>query len=332
MIHSSPSLRSTPPDLCESLRKRPQPGNHSSLWRISLILLLMTLLPGGLADRAAAQDSLPPVGIPGDQSAAAQTPAAGVDSEDAASSGEPRLTVDAPFNGQTFSTRVLEMVQSLSYFSIPFALATLIAIWFIVERIVVLRRGRVVPKPFVQRFIKLIEEGELTREEALQICEDNGSPIALVFAHGIRKWGKASVEVEQAMIDGGERQVAALSKHLRIINGVATITPLLGLLGTVWGMLESFNKIASAGAMGRTEELASGIALALVTTACGLLIAIPCLVVYMYLTSRIDSLVSEMDDLAMKVVYNISAEGIAERNSRPNKSKNAGDAGQKKTG
>lgn len=332
MIHSSPSLRSTPPDLCESLRKQPQPGNHSSLWRISLILLLMTLLPGGLADRAAAQDSLPPVGIPGDQSAAAQTPAAGVDSEDAASSGEPRLTVDAPFNGQTFSTRVLEMVQSLSYFSIPFALATLIAIWFIVERIVVLRRGRVVPKPFVQRFIKLIEEGELTRDEALQICEDNGSPIALVFAHGIRKWGKASVEVEQAMIDGGERQVAALSKHLRIINGVATITPLLGLLGTVWGMLESFNKIASAGAMGRTEELASGIALALVTTACGLLIAIPCLVVYMYLTSRIDSLVSEMDDLAMKVVYNISAEGIAERNSRPNKSKNAGDAGQKKTG
>lgn len=304
---------------------------RSTLLRPFIVLFMFALFLSSISGIATAQESLPPVGLPGDQ--APSSPSTGTEaSGEGADSEEPRLTVDAPFSGQTISTRVLEMVQSLSYFAIPFALATLIAIWFIVERIVVLRRGRVVPKPFVQRFIKLIEEGELTRDEALQICEENGSPIALVFAHGIRKWGKSSVEVEQAMIDGGERQVAALSKHLRIINGVATITPLLGLLGTVWGMLESFNKIASAGAMGRTEELASGIALALVTTAVGLIIAIPCLVVYMYLTSRIDSLVAEMDDLAMKVVYNISAEGIAERSSRPSKPKNAGETGQKRTG
>lgn len=233
-------------------------------------------------------------------------------------------------NAQTAATRILEMVQSLSYFAIPFALATLIAIWFTVERIVVLRRGRVIPKPFARRFLKLLDEGELDKEEALQICEENGSPLALVFAHGVRKWGKASVEVEQAMIDGGERQVSGLRKHLRVINGVASIAPLIGLLGTVWGMLESFNKIAAAGAMGNTEELASGIALALVTTATGLIIAIPCLVVYMYLSGRVDTLVMEMDDLAMKVVHNISAEGIAEKNSRPRKSKSDGDPGQKK--
>ncbi|WP_437230912.1 MotA/TolQ/ExbB proton channel family protein [Planctomicrobium sp. SH661] len=230
----------------------------------------------------------------------------------------------------SFATRTLELVQSLSYFAIPFAIASLLAIWFTVERVVVLRRGRVIPKPFVQRFLKLIEEGELNKDEALQVCDENGSPIAMVFAHGVRKWGKSSVEVEQAMIDGGERQVAALRKHLRVINGVATITPLLGLLGTVWGMLESFSKIASAGAMGRTDELASGIALALVTTAAGLLIAIPCLVVYMYLSGKVDSLVMEMDDLAMQVVQNISAEGIAERNSRPKRTKDSGDSGQKK--
>jgi len=233
---------------------------------------------------------------------------------------------------QTFATRILEMANSLSYFAIPFALATLLAIWFTVERVVVLRRGRVVPRPFVLRFLKLLDEGELDRDEALQICEENGSPVAMVFAHGVRKWGKSSVEVEQAMIDGGERQVSSLRKHLRVINGVASISPLLGLLGTVWGMLESFDKIAQAGAMGNTQELASGIALALVTTAAGLIIAIPCLVVYMYLSGRVDALVMEMDDLAMKVVHNISAEGIAEKNSRPRrgKEKDTSEPSQKK--
>ncbi|SFJ39438.1 MotA/TolQ/ExbB proton channel family protein [Planctomicrobium piriforme] len=227
------------------------------------------------------------------------------------------------------ATVILQMVRSLSYFSVPFALATLIAIWFITERIVVLRRGRVIPKPFVRRFLKLLEEGELNRDEALQICDENGSPVAVVFAHGVRKWGKPSVEVEQAIIDGGEREVNDLRTHLRVINGVATISPLLGLLGTVWGMLESFDKIASAGAMGNTQELAAGIALALVTTAAGLIIAIPCLTAYMYLAGKIDSLVMEMDDLGQKVVLLISAEGLAERSARPRKAKETAE-GQKK--
>ncbi len=243
---------------------------------------------------------------------------------------EPSAPAKSLMGADSVATMILEMFHSLSFFSVPFALATLIAIWFSVERIVVLRRGRVIPRPFVQRFLKLIEEGELDKDEALQVCEENGSPVALVFAHGVRKWGKPSVEVEQAIIDGGERQVSELRKHLRVLNGVATITPLLGLLGTVWGMLESFNKIAEAGAMGKTDDLAAGIALALVTTVAGLVIAIPTLVVHLYLSGRVDGLVMEMDDLAQKVVFAISAEGLAERSSRPRKIAKEGDGSQKK--
>lgn len=216
-------------------------------------------------------------------------------------------------------TNIIEIFLSLNYWIVPFGLATLISIWFTTERIVVLRRGRVIPKPFVQRFLKLLEEGELDKEEALEICEENGSPVAMVFAHGVRKWGKPSVEVEQAIIDGGERQVSSLRRHLRVINGVATVTPLIGLLGTVWGMLESFNQISVAGAMGNTEQLASGIALALVTTAAGLIVAIPSLIVYMYLSGRVDDLVMRMDDLAQRVVINISAESLAEQQMNPRK-------------
>ncbi len=221
----------------------------------------------------------------------------------------------APGSG-ALPTNLIEIAKALGYWLIPFVLATLIALWFSTERLVVLRRGRVIPKPFVERFLKHLEDRTIGREEALDICEDNGSPIAMIFAHGVRKWGKPSVEVEQAIIDGGERQVSSLRTHLSVINGVATVSPLLGLLGTVWGMLQAFNNIAAAGAMGSTTVLAGGIALALLTTAAGLVIAIPALIIYMYLSGRVDLLVMEMDELAQSVVESISAEALAPR-ARP---------------
>ncbi|MFO1094029.1 MAG: MotA/TolQ/ExbB proton channel family protein [Planctomycetaceae bacterium] len=220
-------------------------------------------------------------------------------------------------------TTIIELFRALDVWTVPFAALTIIAVWVAADRIVVLRRGRVIPKPFVKRFLRLLDAGELDPAEALQICLDNDSPVAHVFAHGIRKWGKPSVEVEQAIIDGGERQVSALRKHLRILNGTATISPLLGLLGTVWGMLGAFRDVSSKAAAGGMEQLGSDIALALATTAAGLMIAIPALTVYMYLTARIDSLVMEMDDLSQQVVQCVSAEALAERAQRPRRPKTA---------
>jgi biopolymer transport protein ExbB len=213
-------------------------------------------------------------------------------------------------------TNIVEMIHSLGVWVYPFAALSLVTVWSTVERFVMLRRSRVIPKPFVQRFLKLVEAGELEKEEAHQVCEENESPIAMIFAHGVRKWGKTSVEVEQAIIDGGERQVASLRSNLRVLSGAYTVGPLLGLLGTVWGMLISFEKIANSGAMGNSQQLAAGIALALVTTAAGLAIAIPAIIIYMYLVGKVDSLVMEMDDLSQRLVNSISAEALAERASR----------------
>lgn len=205
-----------------------------------------------------------------------------------------------------------EFAEALGwYFLAPFALASFIAIWFGIERLIVLRRGRVIPRAFVERFLDHMEQGKLDPDSALQLCEENGSPVAEVFAHGVRKWGKPSVEVEQAIIDGGERQVSQLRRHLRVLNGVSTVTPLLGLLGTVVGMIMAFNDIASGDAMGKPEQLALGIAMALLTTAVGLTIAIPALILYLYLSSRVDALVMEMDLLAQNVVHLISYEALA---------------------
>lgn len=192
-------------------------------------------------------------------------------------------------------------------------MASIISLWFGLERMVALRWGRVIPRAFVDRFLQHLEQGKLTPETALRLCEENNSPMSEVFAHGVRKWGKTSVEVEQAIIDGGERQVSQLRTHLRIINGVATIAPLLGLLGTVFGMIMAFNELAQGSDVDRGERLAYGIGVALITTAAGLIVAIPSLVLYMYLSGRVDRLVMDMDQLAQKVVNLISAEALASR-------------------
>lgn len=196
-----------------------------------------------------------------------------------------------------------------------FVLASLMAVWFSIERLVVLRRGRVIPKPFVERFLDHLRQRKIDQHEALKICQENGSPVAHIFAHGVRKWGKPSVEVEQAIIDGGERQVSQLRKHLRVLNGVATVSPLIGLFGTVIGMIQAFVAIeANAAASGgdpQKLQLAIGIAQALLTTAAGLAVAIPALIIYMFLAGRVDALVVQMDDLGQDVVHLISAEGLS---------------------
>lgn len=198
-------------------------------------------------------------------------------------------------------------------FLLAFVCCSVVTLWIVIERLIVLRRGRVIPRHFVDRFIENLEQGTLEPEKALSLCEEHGSPVAAMFAHGIRKWGKPSIEIEQAMIDGGERQVSHLRNHLRILNSVATIAPLLGLLGTVFGMIKGFNELARTAGGGREDQLAGAIAIALLTTAAGLFVAIPTLVIYTYLAGRIDSLVMELDKLSQEVVHLISAEALADR-------------------
>jgi len=203
----------------------------------------------------------------------------------------------------------------------PIAVCSLILLAFVLERSISLRRGRVIPRPFVKRFLKQLHDGELQRDEALALCQDNGSPVAEVFAGAIRKWGRPAVEVEQAIIDNGERVTNGLRRYLRVINGVATVTPLLGLLGTVVGMIRAFNNIATADAMGRPELLAKGISEALLTTAGGLTVAIPALIFYLFFVSRVDRLIIDIDAMGQEVVNLVAAEELQEKKARAPKAR-----------
>ncbi len=191
---------------------------------------------------------------------------------------------------------------------IPIALCSLLLVAFALERTISLRRGRVIPTPFTKRFLQQLRDGELDRDRALELCEENGSPVAEVFAAAARKWGRASVEVEQAIIDAGERVTNGLRRYLRVLNGIATVAPLLGLLGTVVGMIQAFNEIGHAELGERAQTVAIGISQALLTTAGGLTVAIPALICYLFFVSRVDRLIIEIDAMGQEVVGVIAAD------------------------
>jgi biopolymer transport protein ExbB len=227
---------------------------------------------------------------------------------------QPSPTASAPADQQIVGPRRLtDIVRSGGPLMIPIGICSFILVVFVFERFISLRKGRVIPGPFTKRFLEQLRDGELNRDAAVTICERNRSPMANVFKAGVLKWGRPAVEVEQAVLDEGERTSNRLRKYLRLINGVATVCPLLGLLGTVLGMIQAFDSIATVGASVTDPKvlIATGISQALLTTAAGMTVAIPALIAYMFFSSRVDKHVMEIDSLGMKVVNLVSAEELA---------------------
>ena len=230
----------------------------------------------------------------------------------------PAPTADAPRGGDTLipTGNLLATIRDGGILMVPLLGCSFALAVFGIERLVNLRTGRVVPRLFATRFIEQLQTRQISRGEALDACEENGSPAAKVFAAAVRRWGRPAVEIEQAAIDACEREVNHLRRYRRVFNGVATVGPLLGLLGTVFGLIRSFNDVAGAGAMGRPDLLARGFGEALITTAMGLLVAIPAMVLHWFFTSRVDRLAMRLDETCQQVIDEISQEALGETKRR----------------
>jgi biopolymer transport protein ExbB len=213
------------------------------------------------------------------------------------------------------SKRLLEVLQNGGPLMIPIGVCSFILFVFAFERTISLRKGRIIPGVFAKKFLEQIRDGQLTKDTAIERCESHSSTISDVFRAGVQKWGRPSVEVEQAILDSGERAATDLRKYLRLINGIATISPLLGLLGTVIGMIHAFDAIATVdpSQVDPKVMIATGISQALLTTAAGMTVAIPALIAYLYFSSRVDKRVIEIDALGQQLVELISAECLVER-------------------
>jgi biopolymer transport protein ExbB len=195
---------------------------------------------------------------------------------------------------------------------IPIFACSFLMLVFVFERAISLRRARVIPAPFVKRFMHQLREGKLDRDGALEMCESSRSVISDVLTAAVKKWGRPEVEVEQAFLDAGERAANSLRRYLRLFSTISTLSPLLGLLGTVFGMIRIFEQVSLSDAMGKAEMLAGGISEAMLTTAGGLCVAAPSLVFYSYFSSRVDKLIMQIDAVGQEMAPLISAEALAE--------------------
>ncbi|MDX1963432.1 MAG: MotA/TolQ/ExbB proton channel family protein [Pirellulales bacterium] len=251
-----------------------------------------------------------------------QNPAqpASASSPSARESTSPPSAADAP--PPAVSKNLFSFITDGGYLMIPLVGCSFVLLVFTFERFISLHTARIIPGPFVKRLIQQLGENQLDKEQALLVCAENGSIAARVLAAGVKKWGRSAAEMEQALIDAGERGAHELRRFLRVFNSLATIGPLLGLLGTVFGIIQAFKDIAAADAPGRMEMLSHSISEALLTTATGLAVAIPAVAFYMYFASRVDRLLIRLDALGQELVELISAEALQER-ARPAKLKKA---------
>ncbi|MBL7134260.1 MAG: MotA/TolQ/ExbB proton channel family protein [Phycisphaerae bacterium] len=212
---------------------------------------------------------------------------------------DPERTIDlAVKGGGPGPASLFSLILKGGYVMIPLGLCSVLALAMAVERFISLKRDKILPPEFVSG-IKGAFAGSGDIDKAVAYCEERPSPISNVFRAGISRVLHGAASVEKAIEDAGSREVDKLKRSLRPLSVIATVAPLLGLLGTVYGMISAFQS-ASAMGVGKADRLATGIYEALVTTAAGLTLAIPVLVVYQILCSRVDKLVDHMDDEAIE--------------------------------
>ena len=194
------------------------------------------------------------------------------------------------------------MVEFLSKAGIliyPLGLASLLASTVTIERLFALRRRRVLPKEIIE-VVESVQPGK-DLSLAIEVCRRNPGVFSDVMRVGLELAGEPWEVMRDAVLDTGRQETAHLERHLVWLSTVAQAAPLLGLLGTVLGMIKVFSSISIAG-LGDPQALSEGISEAMITTAVGLGIGIPALVAYNFLTARAESLIAEIEAYASRLV------------------------------
>jgi biopolymer transport protein ExbB len=197
---------------------------------------------------------------------------------------------------------MFEIVTAGGIVMVPIILCSILAVAITLERLWTLRDQRVVPTELADKVWQWVENRALTDKQVAALQQH--SPLGRVLAAGLVNRHRDRAVMLEAIDDAGRHVVHDLERFLNTLGTIAAITPLLGLLGTVTGMIRTFKAITVAG-VGNPAAMAGGIAEALITTAAGLLVAIPALVAYRYLRGRIDALVIQMEKESIKLVQAI---------------------------
>ncbi|MCW9025560.1 MAG: MotA/TolQ/ExbB proton channel family protein [Gammaproteobacteria bacterium] len=194
---------------------------------------------------------------------------------------------------------MFEMIQAGGWLMLPILLSSIIALAITGERFWSLQHKRIAPKHLVGQVWQWYKGGSLDEEHITALSKN--SPLGRILASGLVNREHPREIMKEAIEETGRQVVMELERYLNTLGTIASITPLLGLLGTVIGMIKVFAAITTHG-VGNPGVLAGGISEALITTAAGLSVAIPSLIFYRFFRGRVDELVLVMEEEALKIV------------------------------
>ncbi len=194
---------------------------------------------------------------------------------------------------------MLEFIQQGGVIMYILLLASILALTIIIERTWSLRRDAVIPLQDVQSVELAVRSGDVQR--AQQLCRQQDTPMGRILSVALANSGVKRSVLKEIIEETGRQEVARMERFINILGIIAATSPLLGLLGTVVGMIEVFHQISLVG-VGKADVLAGGISMALNTTAMGLSVAIPSLVAYRFFEARVDRFVVEIEQHAIRFV------------------------------
>ncbi len=231
-----------------------------------------------------------------------------------AADGAPPAATPTDAAGGVGGRSILQFIHSGGPLSYVLVLLSIAALALIVANVLLLRRERLLPEHVREGLEKLLNQRQI--EQAIRFCrmEENGSFLASIVGGGLSKAAKSHfgmLDLKSALEDTGAREVERLERINHWIGILAAVGPMLGLLGTVFGMIGAFATIGSLSGVQRSQELSSYMSLALVCTAEGLLVGIPCTVAFAVFRRKIDALAAEAGDMAERLVAPVLGQAAA---------------------
>jgi biopolymer transport protein ExbB len=175
----------------------------------------------------------------------------------------------------------------------PIFVCSILALTLAIERFYTLRHITLAGRELMELVRSMLRQNRI--QEAVQACDETNAPIARIVKSGLLKYNRSKEDIREAIEDAGHLEVPGLERYLPALATCASVAPLLGLLGTVQGMIKCFAAIQDKQGLISPSDLAEGIGNALITTFAGLTVAIPTLVVYNYFVARVENMIVEME-------------------------------------
>lgn len=195
----------------------------------------------------------------------------------------------------------MAIISSWSLVLLAIALCSIVSFAIFIERMLFLRKSETDTNQFILQLRRPIKEGNMV--EAIQFCEKTGGTIANIMRAGLLRHHRERDQIESAMEISGLIEIASLEKNAKVLSIIAHIAPLIGLLGTVLGFIQAFSEMRASGLVDiSATKIGEAMEYALVTTAAGLVVAIPSVIAYNYIVSRVEDFVLEIQAASQEII------------------------------